>query len=372
MSPFDPIGVQRTQTTLPPPTDDIRLDDAQVRQAAREVLDVGSRPLWIDDHDERLQHSARIAAVLDDDSASRLFAEVLRQDPGAFGSWLRAGRLNDLVASGRIGAAERDALAGAIAGAYDDGGVHPQDALDFFGTLPTPRARVPVDSEGNPVHPADGPQQDFGGSLQPFSDGQRQTDPVSGRTVIDVVQGTTGDWNNDLTIGRGEDRGWSDVFEPEAIYRTPEGYLFHTDADGRIERVQGSLQLDSGHDRSPSQQDIVVDRYGEKGEGVADPDQGGHWIARMFRGPGEGINLTPMRESINNGTWGRMEDDFRRHLEAGNHVEVDIQGIYPDAGGTPPPAHPDRPDGLVVEYWVSDPSGRLIEHDTITYDNRRP
>lgn len=108
MSPPDPINVQRTQTTPSiATTDGTHLDEAQVQQAAREVLEGGARTLWVDDYDERLDRFAQAAAGLDGDSASRLFAEVLRQDPGAFGSWLQAARINDLAASGRIDAGER-------------------------------------------------------------------------------------------------------------------------------------------------------------------------------------------------------------------------------------------------------------------------
>lgn len=191
--------------------------------------------------------------------------------------------------------------------------------------------------------------------LPPFVDGARHVDPATGRTVIDAARGTTGDWNTTL------DR----AIEPNVIYRTDNGYRYHTDAQSRVTRVEGELQLDYDQPRWPHRQDTVVRENGEKGAGVTDPDQGGHLIARMFGGPAESINLVPMRGSINQGTWGQMEQQVENWLKDGYQVHADIRLHYPDEGLTR------RPDRLDVQLTLTDPDGNVRVRD-FEFDNRRP
>jgi hypothetical protein len=191
--------------------------------------------------------------------------------------------------------------------------------------------------------------------LPAFSDGARHVDPATGRTVIDASRGSTGDWS----------RALDQAIEPNAIYRTDNGYRYHTDAQSRVEQVQGELQLDYEQPRWPHRQDTVVRENGEKGAGVTDPDQGGHLIARMFGGPGESINLVPMRGSINQGNWGTMEKTVEDLLKDGYQVQADIRLQYPETGLTR------RPDKLDVELSITDADGN-VRVQTYEYDNRRP
>lgn len=61
-----------------------------------------------------------------------------------------------------------------------------------------------------------------------------------------------------------------------------------------------------------------------------DPDQGGHLIAARFGGPGEQINLVPMKKSINQagGDWYNMEATWAQKIQNGTSitdVKIEIQ-----------------------------------------------
>lgn len=191
--------------------------------------------------------------------------------------------------------------------------------------------------------------------LPEFADGARHVDDVTGRTVVDASRGTTGDWSTTL------DR----AIEPDVIYRTDNGYLYHTDDQSRVTQVEGDLALDYDQARWPHRQDTVVRDNGVKGAGVVDPDQGGHLIARMFGGPGESINLTPMRGSINQGDWGDMERMVEELLADGHRVQIDIRAQYPEESLTR------RPDRLDVELTITDPDGS-VSYWNNAFDNQRP
>ncbi|WP_440223763.1 hypothetical protein ACQQ2N_00790 [Dokdonella sp. MW10] len=104
-----------------------------VSQTASDVLDVGKNFWSRDDYDARAEAFAQEMQKGDAEYQKQLVAEVLRQDPGAFSSWLNPGRINDLVDSGKISQTQRNDMAAGIAGAYND------------GTLPS-----------NPIHDANG------------------------------------------------------------------------------------------------------------------------------------------------------------------------------------------------------------------------
>ena len=93
-----------------------------------------------------------------------------------------------------------------------------------------------------------------------------------------------------------------------------------------------------------------------KNNGHADDDHGGHLIATMFKGPGEGINLVPMNEKFNGSgrQWYQLETDWKKALNEGKNVQVHIQPIYSDASK--------RLSGFIVNQTVNgkkQPSVRL-------------
>jgi hypothetical protein len=82
------------------------------------------------------------------------------------------------------------------------------------------------------------------------------------------------------------------------------GYLYRTDAKGRVAEVTGELRLKTG-DRHGTEQSTSggTDRRKKAHEGGV--DDGGHLVATIFKGPGEGLNLVPIGpppESVRNVT----------------------------------------------------------------------
>ncbi|MDH5824747.1 DNA/RNA non-specific endonuclease [Luteimonas sp. RD2P54] len=150
------------------------------------------------------------------------------------------------------------------------------------------------------------------GRFPEFVDGARHVDPVTGRTVIDAKPGATGGWNASINADR---------LEPDALYRTDTGYLYHTDAGGRVVRVEGNLQLGDGPRNTYQQQ--VSGR-----EDRLPDDQGGHLIASIFDGPGEQMNLVPQNGNLNMGAWKRMENAWAEALKADLDVQVRIDPVY--------------------------------------------
>lgn len=149
------------------------------------------------------------------------------------------------------------------------------------------------------------------GRFPAFSDGARHVDPVTGKTVIDAAPGAPGSWNSSINRS----------LEADVIYRTDNGYLYHTDAQGRVSRVESDL-VASVAPRNTYQQGVAggADRLPD--------DQGGHLIASIFAGPGERINLVAMDGNLNQGVWRQMEASWQSALDSGRQVQVRVEPVY--------------------------------------------
>lgn len=104
--------------------------------------------------------------------------------------------------------------------------------------------------------------------------------------------------------------------------------------------VQADLKLEA-NDRNNHQQRV-------SGRTDRQPtDHGGHLIASMFKGPGEGINIVPMDKVLNgsNGKWYDLEMGWKKALESNQSVKVDITPIY---SGTSK-----RPDSFIVKQSIN-------------------
>jgi hypothetical protein len=115
--------------------------------------------------------------------------------------------------------------------------------------------------------------------------------------------------------------------------------IYETDELGRVKRVSGELELGKLGRNGYQQGKSVTLKDGTKGA-----DEGGHLIGHQFKGAGEQINYVPMKESLNQGAWKKMEMDWAKDLEAGKNVRVDIRNVYEGASK--------RPVGLEVDYWI--------------------
>ena len=99
---------------------------------------------------------------------------------------------------------------------------------------------------------------------------------------------------------------------------------YKTDANGRVNNVEANLKLEA-NDRNNYQQ-----KNSGKNNGRLPDDHGGHLIASMFKGPGEGINIVPMDKTFNGGggEWGKLEKTWQDALKQNKEVKVLIQPIY--------------------------------------------
>ena len=111
------------------------------------------------------------------------------------------------------------------------------------------------------------------------------------------------------------------------------GYEYTTDEFGRIIEAKGRLRLETGV------RDDYAQRIVGKGDGRVAGDAGGHLIGAQFGGAGNNANMVPMKhEGVNaypNGTWGSMEDNWKKSLDEGKTVDVKIEPVYTDASGRP-------------------------------------
>ena len=91
-----------------------------------------------------------------------------------------------------------------------------------------------------------------------------------------------------------------------------------------------------------------------------DTDCGGHLLASMFGGAGEKINIVPMDAVLNGakGKWYQMEMQWKKALEQGKKVEVDIKPIYTK--------NSKRPDGFEIKFSIDNNIHRRNLKNTAT------
>ncbi|WP_269915490.1 two-partner secretion domain-containing protein [Acinetobacter sp. HY1485] len=156
---------------------------------------------------------------------------------------------------------------------------------------------------------------------------------------VELQAGQTGAWNK-----------VANKPEPNTVYKFDNGYTYKTDEVGRVNSVEANLKLEK-NDRNNYQQKISG-----KNNGRLDDDHGGHLLASMFNGPGEGVNIVPMNKTFNgsSGRWYQLETYWKNSLNEGKNVQVHIQPIYFDTSK--------RPSGFIVNQIVNgkkQPSVRL-------------
>ena len=143
------------------------------------------------------------------------------------------------------------------------------------------------------------------------------TTPSSSRTQL--VRGKKGDWNK-----------LANKPEANTVYEFENGYTYATDSQKRVKEVTADLKLDAW-DRNSYQQS-VSGRECRQGS-----DCGGHLIASMFGGPGEGVNLVPMDAKLNgaSGEWYKLEQQWKNVLSSGGKVQVKIEPVYSGSSKRP-------------------------------------
>jgi hypothetical protein len=92
-----------------------------VTETAARILDEGSRPIIKDNYEARLDYFAQEMAGKDRSFQAQVIMEIMRQDNGAFESWLKSNRLDDLVNEGLVTQQERDDLVAGFAYGVQNG-----------------------------------------------------------------------------------------------------------------------------------------------------------------------------------------------------------------------------------------------------------
>jgi hypothetical protein len=244
------------------------------------------------------------------------------------------------------------------------------------------RVAEPPETKFNPWHdPEDGrftfagQGRNFPGSARSQANGQNRT--FGGRRGSFGGGGASGSWEPSspprptATRGRGGSAGgggasgsWTQqpVQRPDAapkstqattIAQTPpqqrsaheprltvprNGYDFSIDAHARTRRISGELRL------QPQPRSRSAQRDASKPDRRI-TDDGGHFIAARFNGPGEWFNHFAQDANFNRGAYRALEDKWAGAVRSGKRVFVDI---VPHYRGTSM-----RPNKLIVR-WVID------------------
>lgn len=154
--------------------------------------------------------------------------------------------------------------------------------------------------------------------------------PDDGLTHIDIDSGGTGAWNYELNHPA-----------PNTHYTVDNRFEYTTDRLGRSTEMEATLSIDNPADRNTYQQGIA---------GGADRlpgDHGGHIFGSQFGGPGEAINLTAMRDTLNAigpRDYYVLESEWKSLLQQGHTVEVKVDIDYPGDSR--------RPDFYAVKTYV--------------------
>ncbi|MES2988086.1 MAG: DNA/RNA non-specific endonuclease [Pseudomonadota bacterium] len=116
------------------------------------------------------------------------------------------------------------------------------------------------------------------------------------------------------------------------------GYDFQIDIMSRPRKIYGSLSLAELPERS---------RKNQAQAGKPDrrsSDDGGHYIAARFNGPGDGFNHFAQDANFNRGAYRALEDGWAKELRAGHTVFVDIVPHYPGTSK--------RPGTILITWYV--------------------
>lgn len=125
---------------------------------------------------------------------------------------------------------------------------------------------------------------------------------------------------------------------PDSTIIVDDRFTYRTDDQGRVTHASARLTVvDLDHPRSRSAQTELVGRL--------PGDHAGHIFARIFQGPADSINLTPMEANkVNLSAYKKIENTWRSALEDGKDVRVEVELVYRKDSM--------RPDAFAVTYWI--------------------
>jgi hypothetical protein len=143
-----------------------------------------------------------------------------------------------------------------------------------------------------------------------------------------------------LSTSDPEHQQWLQKPPGDATIVVDDIFTYLTDATGRVTTAKATLRVvDRDHPRSGSSQRKLPDRQAG--------DHAGHIFARIFKGPGELVNLVPMVGGrVNLSSYKIIENEWKRAIADGKPVRVEIELRYR--------SDTRRPDSLFVDYWIGD------------------
>ncbi|GBH31913.1 DNA/RNA non-specific endonuclease [Sphingobium xenophagum] len=130
----------------------------------------------------------------------------------------------------------------------------------------------------------------------------------------------------------------SQVLDNNWRKETKNGYDFHIDVIARPREVVA--ELTDGPIAARSRRAQAQASQPDRRPG----DDGGHFIAARFNGPGDSVNHFAQDRNFNRGAYRAMEDGWAKDLRAGKKVTVNIVPLY---DGTSK-----RPYSLTVKWYV--------------------
>lgn len=130
-------------------------------------------------------------------------------------------------------------------------------------------------------------------------------------------------------MGASENFNNPNLFKENApgVYTYTEGELGKT--------ASGQLTLSSSPTRDSNAQRTAGGEERRSVESEFGADDGGHLIGARFGGATGEENLTPQNRNLNRGAYKRAENDWAKHLEAGDKVYVNIDSYSGQEGGRP-------------------------------------
>ncbi|MFE7223594.1 DNA/RNA non-specific endonuclease [Nocardioides sp. NPDC057577] len=126
---------------------------------------------------------------------------------------------------------------------------------------------------------------------------------------------------------------------PDSTVLVDDRFLYRTDDVSRVWQAEATLsEYDPEHPRNVAAQRNLEDK-------IKNVDHAGHLFARIFKGPGDLINLVPMHGSkVNQGQYRRLENLWSDQIQQGKTVEVTIDLDYDGSSR--------RPTDIVVTHVV--------------------
>lgn len=134
---------------------------------------------------------------------------------------------------------------------------------------------------------------------------------------------------NHVSTESGGPGGWNQELNkpaPNTLYNVDDRFHYNTDDQSRVGHAHADLDAGSAADRNGYQQRIAG------GPDRLPGDEGGHIFGSQFGGPGEAINITAMRDTLNsvgNREYYNLEGDWRTYLDEGKKVSVEVDITYP-------------------------------------------